>query len=344
MRFPDVAIEYMERGLGLCVKVVIPSLFPFMVASELIVMSGVIAFFEKPLDVFSRRLFGVSGRGTTVFLLGTICGFPIGTRVAALLYKRGEISFDELSRLICFSNNPSSAFVISAVGVTLFGCREFGVALYFITVLSSIIVGVGQNLLLGTRGAQGAVSSEKGKEEKGISQFSGAVSGAALSMLYVCGFVVFFSTFTGTLGEVAMSLGLPDFVRAMLFSVFELTSGAASAACVKPLRLAVLIVAFALGWSGLSVHFQVVSICEGTGLRVGRYFLAKLWQGIVNVILVWTYFLLFGERLDFEVESVGAFLNVSEEYTIIGTVISIIFLISLFVCLWEKLKRRTVCI
>ena len=342
MKLPDVAIEYMQRGLQLCVSVVIPSLFPFMVASELIVTSGATSVLKKPLGMFSRRLFGISGRGATAFLLGTLCGFPIGTRAAVSMYKRGEISFDELSRLVCFSNNPSSAFVISAVGVTLYGCRSFGVALYFITVLSSVIVGVGQNLLLGSGRAAEAVLSENDRdmEHKGIAQFSGAVSGAAHSMLSVCGFVVFFSTFTGTLGEVALSLGLSEQLRALLFSVFELTSGAASAACVKPLKLSVLIVAFALGWSGLSVHFQVVSICEGTGVRVGRYFLAKLWQGIVNVILVWAYFLLFGDRLSFEVESVGVFSFLSAKPLRVGILTSFILLVLLLLMKLYRDKKK----
>ena len=115
LKFPEVSIEYINRGLKLCVSTVIPSLFPFMVVSELIVAGGfaesVGAFFKKP----ARLLFGISGEGASAFLLGTLCGFPIGTRVAISLYERGRISREELSRLVCFSNNPSSAFVISAV-------------------------------------------------------------------------------------------------------------------------------------------------------------------------------------------------------------------------------------
>ncbi len=340
MRFPDVAIEYMQRGLGLCVRVVIPSLFPFMVVSELIVRSGAASYFAKPLGVFSQRLFGVRGEGATAFLLGIICGFPIGTRAAVSLYRRREISFEELQRLVCFSNNPSSAFVISAVGVTLFGCREFGVVLYFITVLTSVLVGVGQNILCRPREKAQEFSSlqkeEKETEERGISIFSGAVNSAALSMLSVSAFVVFFSTFTGTVGELVSYTGLDESFSALLFSFFELTSGAASAACVRPLSVAILITAFAVGWSGLSVHFQVISICEGLGLSLGRYFFSKLLQGVLNALFVWIYFLLFGNTLDFEVQSVSAFLNFSNEQTIIGATVGISFFLSLITCVFAK--------
>ncbi len=342
MKFPDVAIEYMQRGLGLCVSVVIPSLFPFMVVSELIVLSGVSSYFAKPLGAVSRRLFGIRGEGATAFFLGTLCGFPIGTRAAVSLYKRGEISFDELTRLVCFSNNPSSAFVISAVGVTLFGCRKFGVVLYFITVLSSIIIGVGQNIFCRRdKNTESLTDQAKEKSEnggRGMAFFSRAVNGAALSMLSVCAFVVFFSTFTGTLGEVVSYLGLDDSFSALLFSFFELTSGAAFAACVRPLGVALIITAFAVGWSGLSVHFQVISICDGLGIPLGRYFLSKLLQGILNVALVWLYFSLFGDTLDFEVQSVGAFLDFSSEPTTLGVTVCGMFLASLIICFFGRLR------
>ena len=309
MRFPDVAIEYMQRGLGLSVRVVIPSLFPFMVVSELIVLSGAASCLEKPLGTFSRVLFGIGGRGATAFLLGLLCGFPIGTRAAVSLYKRGDITLDELQRLVCFSNNPSSAFVISAVGTTLFGCRKFGVVLYFITVLTAVMIGVGQNIFCPARKESTRSVKQKNNNEnagRGIAIFSRAVNGAALSMLSVCAFVVFFSTFTGTLGGLVSYLGLGDSVSALIFSFFELTSGAAAAACTRPIGTAVLIAALAVGWSGLSVHFQVISICDGLDISLGRYFFSKLVQAALNLLLVWVYFALLGDKLDFEVQSVAA--------------------------------------
>ena len=40
LRNSEAAVKYMGRGLSLCAETVIPSLFPFMVLSELLVASG----------------------------------------------------------------------------------------------------------------------------------------------------------------------------------------------------------------------------------------------------------------------------------------------------------------
>ena len=46
----QVAMEYIHQGLRLCAKTVIPSLFPFMVISEILVSSGMGATILRPLS------------------------------------------------------------------------------------------------------------------------------------------------------------------------------------------------------------------------------------------------------------------------------------------------------
>ena len=72
---PELAIEYMSRGLRICTASVIPTLFPFMAVSELMVRSGCGAIVGKRLEAPMRTLFGTSGAGAVAILLGAVCGF-----------------------------------------------------------------------------------------------------------------------------------------------------------------------------------------------------------------------------------------------------------------------------
>ena len=92
------------------------------------------------------------------------------------------------------------------------------------------------------------------------------------------------------------------------------------------MSIAVLIAAFAVGWSGLSVHFQMISVSDGIPLPLTRYFISKLFEGILNVIFVWIYLSFFGKTLIFEAESVGTFSDVSREVLPIGIFISFLFI------------------
>ena len=56
---PDVAIASMRDGLLLCANTVIPSLFPFMVISELLVKSGTSSYLGKIASPLFSPVFGL---------------------------------------------------------------------------------------------------------------------------------------------------------------------------------------------------------------------------------------------------------------------------------------------
>ena len=259
VRNSDVAIKYMYDGLSLCVRTVIPSLFPFMVISDMLVKSGAVTFVSRLLALPMNALFGVSGEGGCAVILGTLCGFPIGAKFAVSMYDKGSISKGELERLLTFSNNPSSAFIISAVGVSLFGSREVGVKLYIMTLLSALIVGLAQNVIFRIKEKKGSRPNRDSaptnithseKHKFGIEDFTESVGSSALSLLKICAFVVFFTAFFGRPSPPAKA---PAFIS---------------------------------GWSRLSVHLQIMSICSERDISFKPYFLAKFFQAVICAALV----------------------------------------------------------
>ena len=149
LRNSDAAIEYMGQGLTLCARTVIPSLFPFMVVSELLVSSGAGEALGRLFAGIMRRIFGLSGAGASAVFLGSMCGFPVGARTAVALLDRNAISKEECEHLLTFVSNPSSAFLITAVGVSLYGSRRLGVILYCVVLGCGLLTGLLARFLLG---------------------------------------------------------------------------------------------------------------------------------------------------------------------------------------------------
>ena len=284
----SVAINYMKKGLRLCAEAVIPSLFPFMIISELLIQSGVGQRVGRILAKPTRLLFGISEAGACAFVLGAICGFPIGAKTLCALYDRGEITKRELERALTFCNNPGSAFVISAVGVALLGSVELGVALYGCVLLSAIIVGVFERLVFGRFDGESGRGVTVDFERKGaIEVFTSAIQSSALSMLTVCAYVVFFSSFVGCIGSIIAEADIPNVVTAMIFGFFEISSGMGAAVEVGSPLVAVILCAAGAGWSGLSVHFQIITICSGRWVSFKPFFVAKAAQGLICAALMW---------------------------------------------------------
>ena len=289
IRNSRIAVGYVTEGLSLCAKTLIPSLFPFMVVSELLISSGITRPIGRLLNRPFHRLFGVGGEGAGAMLLGFICGFPLGAKTAVSLYRRGRIRLADLSRLMTFCNVPSLGFLVFAVGDSLLHSRRLGIELYVVTLVSALLIGIGSKYCLRRKEAE--VSSLPPQASASISTMTAltdAVSSSATAMLRICGFVLFFSALVGILEQILSPLSLSEELSALLFGAFELTGGMSRAALCPPAAIPYLCAALA-GWSGLSVHFQIISLCEDTHFSTRVYFLAKGSHGLLNVLLLWGY-------------------------------------------------------
>ncbi len=301
-KLSDVAIEAMTQGMRLCVSTVIPALFPFMVFSELFIASGAAQAMGKYLAAPLSKLFDISREGAAALLLGFLCGFPIGSKSAVSLYERGRISRGELEHILTFCNNPSSAFLISAVGVSLFGSRQLGVLLCASHIISAFAVGLVSRAYFSEKKKEREYSAvQKGtgdKRESFTAALTGAVSNSAGSMLLICAFVVFFSAVVGYLRFFAARGNMPEWAMALTFGFFEMTGGV-SAAAELPLEVAVPMAAALTGWSGLSVAFQFVGLCKEHRVSLRPYFFSKIASALMNALLVWSFMRLFGDRIAF---------------------------------------------
>ena len=88
----QTVIASMKEGMHLVAHTMIPSLFPFMVVSEVIVRSGAGERIARPLCRVIRPLLGLNEAAGSALLLGLLCGFPVGSRAAADYYRAGRLT------------------------------------------------------------------------------------------------------------------------------------------------------------------------------------------------------------------------------------------------------------
>ncbi len=267
--------EFTKSGLSLCFSVVIGSVFPFMLLTDLLVATA--GFHNsKLIKIAFEKLFSINGAAISAFLCGIVCGFPIGVKVAADLYEAGTITKEECERLICFSNNTGPAFVISGIGVALLGSYRSGIIIYCSMVLSAVLIGI----LLGIgKSASHEASTQKKKDFS----FVNSLKSATLSTLNISGFVVLFSIIFGLL-----SLFLKNRVIISLLSCFIEVSNAAKALALFSgfgNTVTASLISFAVSFSGLSVHLQAKSFLTTTDISMRKYYLMKLLQGVIAFFL-----------------------------------------------------------
>ncbi len=291
---PRISFTAVEGALTLCLKTLIPSLFPFMIAGELLITSGFPDTVQRFLGKIFHRVFGLNGKGAAAFVIGAFCGFPVGAKTAVSLYTSGDISKEDAERLSGISNNAGLGFLISGVGAGIWGNITFGVALYVSQIISAVITGA---ILFGSRRKseiKTPVSRMSTHTEKDFSLSgarSDAVSSAALSMLKVIGFVVFFEVMLSALSEALLSVGVNTLTVSLVCAFTEISSGAKAlySLALFPSQLwtaAAKILTFTFSaFGGLSVYMQYCAFACPAGLSTKAYLKTKLTQAAVCTLI-----------------------------------------------------------
>lgn len=327
VRYPEKAFEAAVHGLSVWFEIVFPALLPFFIGSEILMGLGVVHFMGVLLEPFMRPLFNVPGAGSFVLAMGLASGYPIGAVLTAKLRKQGLCTQVEAERLVSFTNTADPLFMIGAVGVGMFGLAEAGNVITITHYLGAIMVGLVLRFYAPYTEPSAALNSGQGnmfvralkalyrariKDGRPFGRLLGdAIQQSINTMLTVGGFIILFSVMI----EMATVMGLTPFLAdlcgrllaaldlsqglapSLVSGFFEITIGSDyvakavdAANNLLPLGERITVATAIIGWSGLSVHFQVAAMVNETDIRMTPYILARAvhaaFSGLMAYILL----------------------------------------------------------
>ena len=270
----------LQNSLKMCATSVIPSIFPFMILSDFLV-GNLMESKGSQIRFYFCKCFGLSEAAFWPFIIGNVCGFPLGPKAAIDLYKQGAISKEECQRLLGFANNPSLAFVISGVGMGMRQSLSDGLVLYSAVVISSCILGAATRVNTGFTAKANNISKQK-------YSFVASVKDSASSIIAVCSYIVFFSMIT----DIIMLHIKHPLISPLLASVLEIGTAANHISkSTIPRVLNLPATAFALGFSGLSVYMQTLSFVPEE-ISKAHCLIMKIFQGAIAFTITVIYNLL----------------------------------------------------
>ena len=309
--FSNTNLSSTKNGLILWSNSIVPSLFPFFVATELLSHTNFTYYLGKVLNKFMRPLFNIRGEGSFAFIMGIISGYPIGAKIAANFRQNKICSKEECERLLSFTNNSGPLFIIGTVGITMFGNSTIGFLLLITHLLASITVGFifrfwKYNIKSEINSYNSYINSN---ENLTLSNLGGIIGNSITSsintILLIGGFVVLFSVIisilkTSQLLDILANcihplfnlLHIPEkFSFGFISGIFELTNGLNIVCSIpeKKLSINIIIVSFLLGLGGFSVLLQVWSVIAKTDLSIKPYILGKLLHACISAFYTFLF-------------------------------------------------------
>ena len=263
-----------QTGVELCLRMLVPSLFPFMVLTNLFVRSGSCASCGKLLRRPAQLVFGIDGSLAPVLLLCLLGGYPVGAQGIAALQKRRVISEDEARQAALFCVCAGPGFVLSFVGEALYHNAVIGRVLFGAQVLSVAATALLARFIFPIKNHKRTFNAPPNIVQPFGQALVASVYDAAKGMVIICAFVTAFSSLTGMLPSL-----IPDEAwRNAAFTLLEVDTAVNALAPVAPVEQ----VAFAVGFGGICVHLQILAALGEVKVNRPLFFLFRILQGLLT--------------------------------------------------------------
>lgn len=287
--FPSPVLKGASEGLLLWFNTVLPTLFPFILICNLLIQTKAINVLLHITSPLFCRFFKVSPYGSFAVLSGFLCGYPMGAKVTADLYRQGNISKEEASYLLSFCNNTSPMFILSFLVMQNLGNNRLKLPTLGILFLSPVIISFlfrpKSRKTAGTSRQTPCVSEPAGVSLSDALDFS--IGNALESITKVGVYIMVFAIFTELLRLLPVT-GSP--LHLVFASCLEITNGI-TMLCQSDLgSQAIYILCLSeTAFGGLCAAAQTASMMKGTGLPISSYLLKKLATALVTSLLAALY-------------------------------------------------------
>lgn len=301
---PAVCIKGAESGLLLWFNKLLPSLLPFIILTNMLFNLGIIFKLSRLINPITSKIFNISGSSFLTFIMGIIGGYPTGAKLTKQLLDSHSISFSEAQKTFCFSNNCGCLFIIGTVGSILLGNTTLGYFLVFVHICSAFTMLLLFKFYTPTNTCPSHLTTPpRNTPTPGFATaFTTAVQNAMDTIVYVGGYIIFFSVIISIIKSSSIIQNLLEFIStytglsshfltSLLLGSFEFSNGVSmvctqSTLTIQGLGLMSAIIAF----GGVCVLFQSAHILQGSNLSLGIYILSKLFQaGIAYVYTLLFY-------------------------------------------------------
>ena len=252
-----------QVGIELCLKTIVPALFPFFVLS--ILLTNMLADVHIPLLSGLCRLLRIPQGCESILIAGFVGGYPAGAQSVSQLYNNNDLSKQTAERLLAFCNNAGPSFLFGIIGQQ-FAQRQMVWLLWLIHICGAVFAAAIVPL------PYHRASCTPKQHPFSIQK---AVQEAIRVTVSVCGWIVLFRILITFLEQWFLWL-FPIPVRVALSGLLELSNGCICLSQISDVKLRFLICSMLLGAGGLCVTMQTSSVVQGFSLKF--YLLGKIIQ------------------------------------------------------------------
>lgn len=290
---PQYAFNSAKEGLLLWFNIIIPSLLPFIIISNLIIKLGLVKYISAIFSPIMKRLFHLPGAAGYAYLLGMLSGYPMGAKITADLFEKKYLTKNQAQYLLAFCNNASPMFVLGFVSVGVLNVGHIGFYLLIILYVSSFITGmifrfIYQPNINSIKKTHKYSSAKSYKTSFKI--FDECIIDAIDLIVRIGGYVIFFSIILSLIAIIPFA---PEVVKNFVLGFIEVSNGINLVAKTNTLlEIKIILVNTLISFGGFSIHAQTANVISNTPLSIKHYLLSKCINAFITFFLTLFFFIL----------------------------------------------------
>lgn len=272
----------------------LPSLFPFFILSDLLMEYGFIELISFFFGRIMLNLFHLRKETGFALVTSMISGFPSGGKFTKILLDKNVITLDEANHLIMFTHYSNPIFVVFTIGVFLLNNKKIGFIILLCHIISNFIIGI-----IFRRKKQyfnkkesifdilENITDKRLKGKKFITILINSIINTFKILVNMLGIIIFFLIITTLLKKFFV---FSPFFNAIFSGIIEMTQGIIFLSKLNiSIQLKASIIGALISFGGISVHFQVKSIIDGTKICYKNFLIARIIHAILCFVFIYIF-------------------------------------------------------
>lgn len=269
----------------------LPSLFPFFVMSDLLLAYGFVDIISFFLGSIMTKWFYLPKDAAFAFFVSLFSGFPSGSKYVNDLLNAKKISIEDANYLIMFTHFANPFFIVTTIGLFLLSNVKAGYIILVSHILSNIIVAFlfrKKKDILNSDDSHKKSLSLSLPNKSFITILTNSIFKSFKTLVNMLGIIMIFLMITTIIKKIIPLTGITN---GLLSGFLEMTQGVkyiSSLDISLPIKASIL--SMIVSFSGLSVHFQVKSIIDGTDIKYSNFLKARVVQSFISFFLTLAIF------------------------------------------------------
>ena len=286
--YPERYISCCLQGFIMWAECVLPSLFPFMVITLIMIKSGFAERVSLPLKKITG-IFNLPPAAAVCLIISICSGYPAGAKCLLEFYENGSLTKGDMKKLSVLCSTSGPLFIIGSVGVRMLENKSAGWKILLAHFLSVIAVSLLISLL----------SKKEKREEIRRAPVSknllyDSFYGAVISVAVAGGFIAFFSVTARILSDFNFLIVFEKIIalftdgqsaRAASLGLIEATIGCKELSAADG-KLTLPLSGFLITFGGASILLQQLAYLCKAGVKPLYFISIKFVQGIACFLIL----------------------------------------------------------